>query len=238
MEILIVVVQILELILFTLLAISAGYFLLFSILGLFYSDKKGKHNPKRSIAIFLPAYKEDAVILDVVHSALEQDYPSDRFQVIVIADSFRNSTLKALKKLPIKLIEVHFKKSTKAKALNKAIQNTQKSYDIAVVLDADNIMQKNYLQEVNKHFVPNAIIQTHRTAKNQNTPFAILDAISEEINNHVFRKGQRTIGLSAALIGSGMVFDYPLLKNLMTNITAIGGFDKELEVAILKRRYT
>jgi hypothetical protein len=42
------------------------------------------------------------------------------------------------KKLPIKLIEVSFDKSTKSKALNKAMATLDQDYDIAVVLDADN----------------------------------------------------------------------------------------------------
>jgi hypothetical protein len=49
-------------------------------------------------------------------------------------------------------------------------------------------------------------VQGHRTAKNTNNSWAILDAISEEINNNIFRKGHRVLGLSSAIIGSGMAF--------------------------------
>jgi cellulose synthase/poly-beta-1,6-N-acetylglucosamine synthase-like glycosyltransferase len=71
-----------------------------------------------------------------------------------------------------------------------------------------------------------------------NTPFAILDSISEEINNHIFRKAHRNLGLSAALIGSGMAFDYHMFKEIMSDIKAIGGFDKELEMTLLKNNVT
>jgi prepilin-type N-terminal cleavage/methylation domain-containing protein len=73
-------------------------------------------------------------------------------------------------------------------------------------------------------------------AKNMNTTMALLDSVSEEINNHIFRKGHRVAGLSSALIGSGMAFQYDLFKKRMTEIKAIGGFDKELELTMLRYR--
>jgi cellulose synthase/poly-beta-1,6-N-acetylglucosamine synthase-like glycosyltransferase len=77
-------------------------------------------------------------------------------------------------------------------------------------------------------------IQGHRVAANLNTNFAILDAVSEEVNNHIYRKGHRVLGLSSGLIGSGMAFDYMYFKNLMAGNKAIGGFDKESELKILR----
>jgi cellulose synthase/poly-beta-1,6-N-acetylglucosamine synthase-like glycosyltransferase len=77
-------------------------------------------------------------------------------------------------------------------------------------------------------------VQGHRAAKNMNTSLAILDAVSEEINNHIFRKGHRVLGLSSAIIGSGMAFKYDFFKKLMSTVTAVGGFDKEIELKILR----
>ena len=77
-------------------------------------------------------------------------------------------------------------------------------------------------------------VQGHRTAKNTNTSLAILDAASEEINNHIFRKGHRVLGLSSAIIGSGMAFRYGFFKELMSGVKAVGGFDKEIELKLLK----
>jgi len=76
-------------------------------------------------------------------------------------------------------------------------------------------------------------IQGHRTAKNQETGFAILDAISEEMNNHITCKGAQIVGLPSRLAGSGMAFDYQLFKKLMKKIDAIGGFDKVLELELI-----
>jgi cellulose synthase/poly-beta-1,6-N-acetylglucosamine synthase-like glycosyltransferase len=171
----------------------------------------------------------------VAKSALQQKYPLNLFDVVVIADSFLAETLKELKKLPIKLVEVSFKNSTKSKSLNRAMELIDNSYDIALILDADNIMEPRFIIKINEAFNNgHRVVQGHRMAKNLNTSFAVLDAISEEVNNHIFRKGHRALGLSSALIGSGMAFEYPFFKRIMSNVNAVGGFDKELELTLLK----
>ncbi len=83
-------------------------------------------------------------------------------------------------------------------------------------------MAKGFLNEVNVAFDLGAkVVQAHRTAKNLNTPFAFLDACNEEINNHIYRKGHAAIGLSPALIGSGMAFEYNYLHNLLKDLSLI-----------------
>lgn len=189
----------------------------------------------KRFAILIPAYKEDSVIHECVHSCLEQDYPADRFDVVVISDSMKSETNASLAALPIRLVEVHFEHSTKSKALNAAMAAIGNDYYLALILDADNIIPYNYLKDVNDLYArPEVeIVQTHRVAKNLNSDMALLDAMSEEINNSIFRLGHAKLGLSAALIGSGMVFRYDLFRDTMAHIKAVGGFDRELELTLL-----
>lgn len=231
-----VILNIIQIILFSLLALATLYIFIFSVASIFYKQKKYSDNGnKKKIAVLVPGYKEDAVIVEVAKSALEQDYPESLFDVVIIADSFQDSTLADLNELPIKLIEVSFEKSTKSKALNKAMASLEENYDIAIVLDADNVMAKDFLGKINAAFEHDFIaVQGHRTAKNVNNSWAILDAVSEEINNSIFRKGHRVLGLSSAIIGSGMAFRYNYFKKLMSTVTAVGGFDKEIELKMLK----
>jgi cellulose synthase/poly-beta-1,6-N-acetylglucosamine synthase-like glycosyltransferase len=171
----------------------------------------------------------------VAEASLKQGYPSGSFDVVVIADSFQPETLAALKKLPVKVLEVVFEKSTKSKSLNAAMAVLGDNYDIALVLDADNIMAPDFLEKINQAFEAGfPAVQGHRMAKNMNNSMAVLDTISEEINNHIFRKGHRVAGLASGLIGSGMAFEYAMFKKRMSEIQAIGGFDKELELTMLR----
>jgi len=212
-------------------AISSLYVFVFSVAGNFYKRRRREASiTKNKIALLIPAYKEDAVIVEVSKHALQQHYPSNMYDVVVIADSLHKNTIIKLKELPIKLVEVSFEKSTKAKALNSAMATLKDHYDHAIILDADNIMEPDFLNKMNAAFeVGYQIVQGHRKAKNLNTSFAILDVASEEINNHIFRKGHSVLGLSSGLIGSGMGFEYGLLKSMMKTVNAVGGFDKELE---------
>lgn len=228
--------EIIQYIIFAMLALSAAYILFFAVAGHFYKEPLLSYTERyRRIAVLIPGYKEDAVIVDTAEKALQQQYPMSAFDVVVIADSFAPATMEKLKTLPIKLIPVSFEKSTKAKALNAAMQQLDAPYEIAVVLDADNIMADDFLAKINAAFENGyRAVQGHRTAKNINNAWAILDAISENINNHLFRKGHRAVGLSSAIIGSGMAFDYPYFKQMMAGVHAVGGFDKEIELKMLK----
>jgi cellulose synthase/poly-beta-1,6-N-acetylglucosamine synthase-like glycosyltransferase len=231
-----IVINAIQVFLLFILGLSTLYIFVFSFAGLFYRQKRPAIPAKlRKMAVFIPGYKEDEVIVPVAKEACMQDYPTNSFDIIIIADSFQTETLVELRKLPLKVIEVAFEKSTKSKALNKAMEQLTEPYDLALVLDADNIMAKDFLFKINSAFEQKCIaVQGHRTAKNRNTSLAILDSVSEEINNHIFRKGHRVFGFSSAIIGSGMAFDYQYFKQLMSGVTAVGGFDKEIELKMLK----
>lgn len=228
---------IIEYLLFSYFSFSALYVLFFSIAGRVARSRFPIGRTPQTyhkIAVFIPAYKEDAIMESVVKQMLTQDYPSSSFDIIVIADSFRPSTLHQLSRYPIKVIPVDFIKSTKTKSLNYAFEHTEGIYDIAVISDADNVLEKQFLTKINQAYGAGyRAIQGRRVAKNMDTSFATLDAVSESINNHIFRKGFNAAGLSSALIGSGMAFDYHDLKEKLQNIDAVGGFDKELQLSFV-----
>jgi len=230
------IIKIIQIILLIYLGFASLYIFIFGFASLFPArKKKAITSDMRKYAVLIPGYKEDQVIIEVAKDALNQDYPKELYDVIVIADSFKNETLTELRKLPIQVIEVSFELSTKSKALNEAMAQLPGVYDVAIVLDADNLMEADFTTKINESFNKGYIaVQGHRIAKNNNTPFAILDAISEEVNNKIFRKGHRVLGFSAALIGSGMAMDYNYFKTMMKSIKAVGGFDKEIELQMLK----
>lgn len=221
------------------LIIQVAYLLFFAITGtLIKKEKFAKALSLRRMRLFIPGYKEDAVIIETAKNAINQNYPSSLFEVVIIADSFSAATLQTLRSLPIKVIEVSFDKSTKGKALNKAIEATKNNpVDIVVILDADNHMAPGFLHAVNNAFEKGyEVVQGHRTAKNFQTSFAFLDACIEEINNHYFRRGQVAVGLPSALIGSGMAFNWQLFVTMLQDIGDTAGEDKEFEFRLLRLR--
>lgn len=229
---------IIDWILFTLLALCVCYLLLYAIASKFYRTPRfPEARTLRHFIVFFPAYKEDRVIASSVRSFLQQDYPRELFDIIVISDQMQPATNEDLRSLPIRLLIAGYKDSSKAKALTMAVDSiSDEHYDIVVIMDADNLTSPDFLAEVNRAFDSGIkSVQAHRTGKNLNTDISILDGISEEINNGIFRSGHNALGLSAALSGSGMAFEADWFRQNV-QLLETAGEDKELEVLLLQQR--
>lgn len=212
------------------------YTVTFSFAGRFYKSKKLPFDPPHyKFCVLIPSYKEDAVIIDTAKRALNQSYPKEFYDVVVIADSLYHGTVKTLKQLPIKVVEVEFENSTKVKSLNKALSQLD-DYDYAVILDADNVMAYDYLEKMNALFLTTGYhaVQGQRKPKNSETTLAYLDGISEAINNHIYRQGSTSLNMSSAINGSGVAFDFGLIKEKLARMNSVGGFDRELEIILLE----
>ena len=236
------ILHIAEILLWFVIGGSVAYVVFFALISLFYEkdDFASKHAAslnyrKRRFLILYPAYNEDSVILNSVDKFLYQEYPHDRFQVVVISDHMTDETNDLLRNQPITLLTPVFEKSSKAKAMQYAIEMVGNDFDNVVVLDADNVVQTDFLEKLN--ILCNAgyeAIQCHRCAKNSNNDVAMLDGASEEINNTIFRKAHNRLGLSSALIGSGMCFDYELFRRNVFQLSTAGE-DREMEALLLRQ---
>ena len=225
--------------LWVIIAGSVFYVVFFAIISLFYDkeDQVVDHaaalsNKQCKFLILYPAYKEDRVVINAVENFLLQDYPTTHYTVVVISDHMQPETNDYLRQLPITLLEPIFEKSSKAKAMQYAINEVQGDFDQVVVLDADNVVRPEFLSQLNILCTVYDAIQCHRCAKNANNDVAVLDGASEEINNTIFRKAHNRLGLSSALIGSGMCFSYDLFKKNVFQLSTAGE-DREMESLLL-----
>ena len=244
------ILHIIEITIWCIMAASVSYVVFFAIISLFYEKddfasthaKSLSRYKERRFLILYPAYNEDAVILNSIDKFLYQKYPKDKYQLVVISDHMKDETNEQLRTYPITVLTPVFEKSSKAKAMQYAIQTVEDggktiegAFDNIVVLDADNVVQEDFLHNLN--ILCNAgyeAIQCHRCAKNSNNDVAMLDGASEEINNTIFRKAHNRLGLSSALIGSGMCFDYELFKKNVFQLSTAGE-DREMEALLLRQ---
>ena len=232
-------IHIIDIVLWGIMALSVVYVAFFALISVFHRKKKEYSTyqlKQSSFLILYPAYKEDAVIQHSVRQFLEQNYPKDLFQVAVISDHMKDDTNLQLSQLPITLHTLTFDKSSKARALQYAMQHTEKSYDYVVILDADNVVLPDFLEQLNASCQKGyQAIQCHRCAKNSDNNIAVLDGASEEINNTIFRKAHNTVGLSSALIGSGMCFAFEWFKHHVDLLNSAVE-DRELESHLLQEK--
>lgn len=222
------------------LAFNIFYVSIYSLGSFLYKRTKFDYKQVKKFnrfAVLIPAYKSDEIILSTAKESLLQSYSKEYYDIIVIADSLKEESLDQLSNLDIKLIPVQFEVSTKAKSINTALALLPENYDYCCILDVDNIMEVDFLKKINFRLQNDEVVlQAHRTAKNANTSFAVLDGISEEINNNIFRKGHIGLGVASALIGSGFVVKYNYCKKIMTGIESAVE-DKELEIILLKDKH-
>ena len=243
------VLHIIDIILWLFVAVSVGYILFFALVSTLWKKRvstltlylTGKALSMRrkeffTYLVLYPAYNEDRVIVNSVKKFLEQYYSLKHFHVVVISDHMQPETNQQLSQLPITLLQPVFEKSSKAKAMQYAMDQIKAPYDYVIILDADNVVEPDFLQKLNEECAKGyKAIQCHRCAKNSDNDIAVLDGVSEEINNTIFRKAHNRAGLSSALIGSGMCFDYEWFKHNVYKLTTAGE-DRELEALLLKQK--
>lgn len=231
-------IHIIDLLLWFFIAGSVMYVFFFSLVATFHRKKKKGVNPiskTNKFLIIYPAYNEDNVIKTTIENILKQTYSKNYYDVAVVSDHMSDSTNAWLAMQPVTLLTPIFEKSSKAKAMQYAINHIKKDYDYTIILDADNIVDPDFLEKLNEVCQQGSrAIQCHRCAKNTDNDIAILDGISEEINNTIFRKAHNYIGLSSALIGSGMCLNYQWFRKNVHQLSTAGE-DRELEILLIEQ---
>ena len=243
------IIHIADILLWLLFASSTVYILFFALVSILWKKRvsefseylTGKTMAARqkeyfTYLVLYPAYNEDRVIVNSIKTFLAQYYPYSSFHVAVISDHMQPETNQKLAELPITLLQPVFEKSSKAKAMQFAMNQLKEEYDYVIVMDADNVVNPDFLEKLNESCAKGyKAIQCHRCAKNSDNDIAVLDGVSEEINNTIFRKAHNRLGLSSALIGSGMCFDFHWFKENVFKLSTVGE-DRELEAQLLLQK--
>lgn len=225
--------------LFVPVALSALYILVYAVLSLIpLKTNIASARQSNRFIVLIPAYKAEKTILETVNSILGQTYPQRNFDVVVVSDHQDELMNMRLAQLPITLLTPNFEHSSKAKSLQYAILNLPqfKIYDAVVLLNAGDVVEPEFLEQINDAYTSagTKVIQTHRMARRIDTPITHLDAVFQEINNAIFRRGHLVVGLSAALTSSGSVFDFQWFKQNIMKVRAYMGEEKELESLLLR----
>lgn len=228
----------LDLILFAICTFTVFYLLIYAIAATANrTDKYAESRVKHRFAILIPAYQDDDYVLYAAKSFLQQDYPIDCFDIFVIEDHLKPETHLQLVQLPLTLLQVRFKKSSKTKAIKAAMSQLQEGqYDILVIMNSDNVVEPNFLEEINNTYASGSnAIQAHRIYRERPNNVTVLNAIADEINNSILRAGHAILGLSASLNGSGVAIDFNWFKEHI-NLIHDDDDEKVIESMLLRER--
>lgn len=116
------------------------------------------HNVSTKFAVLIPARYESAVITDLLDSLDKTDYPKDLFHIFVIVESLDDPTVNIVKNYSNCSIFLRKNLNLKSKgyALDECVKDiiaSKQQFDAYLVLDADNIVSKNFLKRMNDAYI-------------------------------------------------------------------------------------
>ncbi len=146
-------------IIFTGVIIAMGAISWYYVAGFFLSMKrtpKVPHSDKYTkFAILIPARNESKVVINIINALKNQTYPKKYFDVWFITEKEEDETNAIAKENHYFYFvrdELTEKRKTKGFALQECIRHFKKNnmlYDAYMIFDADNVMDKDYLEKMN-----------------------------------------------------------------------------------------
>lgn len=181
-------------------------------------DKKLLIEKDHKFMAVIPAHNEESVIKNLVDSLQEQDYPRELYDIYVIADNCNDNTAQIAKDAgAIVLKRFDEEHKTKGFALNWFLQQKieeNADYDAMCVFDADNIVDKNFLKNMNKKLCQGEeVVQGYRDIKNPTDSWISSGyAIFYWMMHRFYHLARYNLGLSPLLNGTGFMVKFDLLK--------------------------
>lgn len=183
-----------------------------------FKEKKLIKNKKHKFMMILPAHNEASVIGALIESLQALDYPKELYDIYVIADNCTDNTAQIAKDLGAIVYErFDEKKKTKGFAmqwfLNQKIKENA-DYDAFCVFDADNVVDKNFLNAMNKKLCQGEeIVQGYRDIKNPADSWISAGyALFYWMMNRFYHLARYNLGLSPLINGTGFMVDFNLIK--------------------------
>lgn len=176
-------------------------------------------------AILIPAHNEELLLPRLLASIRKQEYPSNRFDAIVVADNCADSTAAIARREGAIVFErVDERNHGKGYAIKWALDtNELDKYDAVLVVDADCFIGANTLKSLDGTIQEKQVIQCYSGVGNPDDSwFTRLLDVSRTINNDIYSPAKQRLGLSVQLIGTGMCFATPVLKRFGWDAFTVG----------------
>ncbi len=181
-------------------------------------DKPLKVNKEHRFMAIIPAHNEEAVVGNLIESLRNQTYNKELYDIYVIADNCTDNTAKIAKEAGAIVYERYDEtKKTKGYALNWFLQQKIKEnapYDAFFVFDADNIVDKNFIKNMNKKLCQGEdVVQGYRDIKNPSDNWITAGyAIFYWQMHRFYHLARYNIGLSPLLNGTGFMVKFDVIK--------------------------
>lgn len=174
--------------------------------------------PEKRFAVVVAARNEEAVIGQLVDSLVQQKYPQHLFEVIVAPNNCIDNTAAVAEKHGATIFIPQGHITGKGQVLEQVTQQVvlREGYDAMCVIDADNLVDENFLCHINTELCNGAhAVQGFRDSKNYSQSMVSgCYSICYWMVNHFYNKGRAALGLSALINGSGFAVSANLLERM------------------------
>ena len=202
-----------------LFAICYAYQVFYLIVPLLWRDKLHKPTVYHRYAVLICARNESAVIGHLVDSLRKQDYPSDLVTIFVAADNCTDDTAQAAREHGAVVYE-RFNRQLVGKgyAMEFLLEKIQRDYgsqfDGFFVFDADNLLQPDYIRQMNRTFTDGySIVTSYRSSKNYGDNWISAGYGLWFLREAAFLNHPRfLLGTSCAVSGTGFLFSREVLE--------------------------
>ncbi len=197
------------------------YQILFIFVPFIKKHKKYRTKKKNRYAVLISARNEEAVIAQLIESIKKQTYPAELIDIFVVADNCTDKTATVARKAGAKV----FKRDNnilvgKGYALDFLLEKIGYDkpncpYDGFFVFDADNVLNKNYIKEMNKVFSNgHRIVTGYRNSKNYGENWISSGYSLWFIRESKFLNNSRMLcNTSCAIGGTGFLVHKDVLLN-------------------------
>lgn len=183
----------------------------------------GRGTRAASVRIVIPAHNEEAVIPALLADLASQDYPTSRYQVIVIADRCTDRTAEVVGRPARSVVRVDGE-GGKGAALAWHLELEPLGVrEVLIVLDADNRVEPTFIPFVVDELEAGATaVQCYLDVSNPDASLlATASALSYWASSRMVQLARTNLGWSCDLGGTGMAFTAGSIQDA-------GGFTDDL----------
>lgn len=172
-------------------------------------------------AFFIAAHNEEAVIANLVKSIKDQDYPSELIDTFVVADCCTDNTAEEARRAGAIVYERN-DLSRKGKSwvldygFDRILDEYPGKYEAFFVFDADNLLSKSYVTEMNKVFDQGYLVSTsYRNSKNFDSSWVSSAYATWFLREAKFLNNSRMhCGTGCAISGSGWMVSARIIQGM------------------------
>ena len=181
-------------------------------------DKPLKVKKEHRFMAIIPAHNEENVIKNLIESLKSQNYNKDLYDIYVIADNCTDNTAKIARDAGAIVYErFNASKKTKGYALDWFLQQKIKEnapYDAFFVFDADNIVDPDFIKNMNKKLCQGEdVVQGYRDIKNPTDSWITAGyALFYWTMHRFYHLARYNLGLSPLLNGTGFMVRFDVIK--------------------------